>query len=221
MLAAFLLAGLVSSASHAIVLQTPGRISVTWDQNDPANAVTNYLVLIGQQSRVYSQTFDVGLIPAYTTDILQPGTYYVAVAAKNGTATGPVSAEVSADAPYQDPCVGPLGASAVSIFVTKLLMSGPNVGAQGTLYFQLGSPDSPIIAIQTSVNGQPADTPSAVCTASDKSTCTPLTRIGASWFTTPSVAGTYPVSVTAMNAVGCSATATKDALGNLLTVTVK
>lgn len=109
-------------------------------------------------------------------------------------------------------CTPPLGAQAISVFITQLENTSGSVGSQARLDFQLGSPGSPITSLTVNVNGVAVDAPV---------TGANLNKTGGIWFTTPSVAGTYPVTLTAANAAGCSTTASKDALGNLLQVTVK
>ncbi len=155
---------------------------------------------------------DVGLVTQWTSAILPAGSYYFVVTAYDGVdpESGP-SNEVFTTIGQGDPCAPPLGATAVSIFITQLENTTGNVGSQARLNFQLASP-APITSLTVAVNGTTVDTPV---------TGTNLNKTGGIWFTTPSTAGTFPVTLTALNSSGCSTVAAKDALGNPLTVTVK
>jgi hypothetical protein len=195
-----------------VVLQTPQTVTLAWDANTDG-LTAGYRVHIGTSKGTWPTTVDVGLVTQFTSAILPAGPYYFVVTAydASGAETGP-SNEVFTTSGQGDPCVCPLGAACVSIFITKLENTTGSVGSQARLNFQLGSPAAPITSLTLAVNDVTADQP--VVGAN-------LTKTGGIWFTTPLTAGTYPVTLLATNSSGCAALATKDALGNLLTVTVQ
>jgi hypothetical protein len=187
-------------------------VTLAWDANPQADGVTGYRVWYGTASGEELTVVDAGNVLTWTSASLTPATYYFVVTAYSPTVESGPSAEVSTPVPQvTDPCACPLGSACVSIFITKIENTTGSVGSQARLNFQLGSP-APITSLTVSVNGVTADQP--VVGAN-------LTKTGGIWFTTPSPAGTYPVTLLAANSSGCSTLATKDALGNLLTVTVK
>lgn len=220
MLTALLALALLTAPGRfsTVTLQAPGPVTLAWDANPAADNVTSYTVLYGTASGTYSTLTPAGNVTQWTTPTLAAGTYYFAVTATDadGLSSQP-SAEVSTlvPVPTQDPsCVPPLGANAVSIFITQLENTTGSVGSKARLDYQLGSPGSPVLSVAILVNGVQTK-------QFGPAGSTDLTADGGMWFTTPSVAGTYPVTLTVTNAQGCSATQTKDALGNPLTVTVK
>jgi hypothetical protein len=189
----------------------PNTVTLAWDANPQADGVTGYRVWYGTASGEELTVVDAGNVLTWTSASLTPATYYFVVTAYTPDVESLPSPEVWTTVGQGDPCAPPLGATAVSIFITKLEDTTGNVGSQARLNFQLGSPGAPITSLTVSVNGV-TQTPNAG---------TNLNNIGGIWFTTPATAGTFPVTLTALNSSGCSTTAAKDALGNPLTVTVK
>ncbi len=63
------------------VAATAGSVSLAWDPNNEAD-LSGYKVHVGNSSRMYSQTIDVGHVTSYTVSDLSDGqTYYAAVTA--------------------------------------------------------------------------------------------------------------------------------------------
>ena len=76
-------------------LAAADTITLQWDVN-PAPEVTGYIVKVGTQSGVYSQTFDVGDTDTYIFPSAVAGQrYYFAVASYAGALVGPLSNEIS------------------------------------------------------------------------------------------------------------------------------
>ncbi len=211
LLTSLLLPAAASAAPFVVQLTQPQTVTLAWDANTDGKT-TGYHVHFGTSTGNYPNVVDAGNVTQWTSAVLPSGAYYFVVTAYDGIdpESGP-SNEVWTTIGQGDPCVPPLGATAVSIFITKLEDTTGNIGSQARLNFQLGSPGAPITSLTVSVNGV-NQTPNAG---------TNLNNIGGIWFTTPATAGTFPVTLTATNSSGCSTTASKDALGNLLTVTVK
>jgi hypothetical protein len=215
---AFLLAlALLRPAAGLTLIQSNGTVTLAWDATtDP---VDGYQVHYGAASGTYTTTTDVGPVTQWTTPALTAGqtdffmvtSYRTVVPGEGPLISGP-SNEVSTTigpAPPDPACLPPLGANAVSIFITKVEATTGAVGSRMRLNFQLGSPGSPVTRVQANLNGQPVGEPATG------------TAIGGLWFPTPLQAGTYALSLTAVNAAGCSTTATKDASSKLMSVTVK
>jgi hypothetical protein len=97
------------------------------------------------------------------------------------------------------------------IFITKWepTTAGSPPGSGARVNFQIASPNSPVTNIQARLNGQLVGEPIAG------------RRSGGIWFDTPTVPGTYVVTVEATNAYGCTAVQGKNALGQALTVVVQ
>jgi len=210
LLALLLLSPSVAAARSAVVLQAPQTVQLAWDASpDP---VSGYKVHYGTVEGTFSSHLDVGNVTGWTSQTLPAGTYFFVVSAYNAAGESGFSGEVSAVLGQPDPCALPLGATAVSVFITKLEATTVNVGSQARLNFQLGSPASPITSLTVKIDGAVLD---RALVGAD------LTRTGGIWFTTPSTAGTYHVTLTATNAAGCSTIASKNALGDLLTIAVK
>lgn len=216
MLAGLLLGALTLlpvSARTSVVLQAPRAVTIQWDASADARTV-GYRVHWGGAPGVYVQDADAGNALTWTSPPLDGQQFFAVTSYDSGGLDGSYSNEVADPSVIVVPgdCDPPLGAHAVSIFITKLENTTGSVGSQARLNFQLGSPNSPITALTVQVDGVTVDQPV---------TGANLTKTGGIWFTTPSVAGTYPVTLTAANAAACTTIATKDALGNPLTVTVK
>jgi hypothetical protein len=196
-----------------VTLETAQTVTLAWDANPVADNVTGYKVHFGTATGSYTTHVDVSNVTQWTTPVLQPATYFFVVTAYNATAESDFSAEVNTGvtAPPDD-CSPPLGAHSVSVFITKMENTTGSVGSQARLNFQLSSPNSPIVNLTMKLNGNQVDTPMQGSN---------LNKTGGMWFTTPLQAGTYNVTLTASNLAGCSTVASKDALGKLLTVTVK
>jgi hypothetical protein len=74
----------------------PGQVTLTWDPNSEPD-LAGYKVYVGESSRVYTLTLDVGNLATYTVTGLQAGhTYYFAVTAYDTSGNeGAFSTEVS------------------------------------------------------------------------------------------------------------------------------
>lgn len=199
--------------SRLTVIQAAGPVTVAWDA---VTGVSGYNVRYGTASGQETTVVDAGGVTQWTSPSLPAGTYYFTVTSYTPTAESLPSAEVNTlTGPFAPAtnCVPPLGAQAVSIFITS--QPKATTGAVGSKFhvdYQLGSPNSPVTSLVSQINGVNTD---------PASTGTDLTRFSGLWFTAPTTAGTYPVTITATNTAGCSTTASKDALGNPLTLTVK
>jgi predicted phage tail protein len=224
MLSAFLLAAFLTSPAaklpagetfvSAAVVQVadPRTVTLAWDANPASDNVTTYRLHRGTTPGSYTVHTDVGTVTQTTTPVLPAGAYYFAVTAVNPIGESAKSNEAAAavTATSAPDCAPPLGAQAIAVFITKLLPNPSGaVGSKATLYFQVASPGASVTSITALVNGTVASKP---LTGDDA---------GGIWFVTPPDPGTYPVSLLVVNAAGCSTTATKDALGHQLTVTVK
>lgn len=129
----------------------------------------------------------------------------VGAAAGDSTGAAPVTPQLAE-------CLAPFGINVVSVFAERVRNTSGSVGSQARVDFQLASPRSPITDVTVAFDGGlPAQTIKGEN----------LTRTAGIWFTTPSVAGTYPFSIVARNAVGCFASQAKDAAGKRLAVTVR
>jgi len=141
-LLSFLLAGSASAQQNTVTL--------AWDANAAADAVTNYTVYYGTASGAYTTLTPVGNITQWTTPPLSSGTYYFAVTATNGKGESGKSTEVSTPVPVpQSGCTPPLGANAIAIFITKIHGTSGSIGSQIGLDYQIGSPGSPIVSVDT------------------------------------------------------------------------
>jgi hypothetical protein len=195
----------------------PG-VTLAWDANPVDDRVTGYKALYGNVTGVYTVTADVGNVTT-ASFTLPDGDYYFAVLAyrDDPTATPPhqestPSTEVHLALQSRPDCVAPLGANAVSVFITKKEATTGAVGSRERLNYQLGSPGSPVVAVQPLLNGLPAG---------PGIRGVDLTADGGIWFPTPSMPGTYALSLTVTNAAGCTAMGNRDAAGRDLSVVVK
>lgn len=225
MIAYLLLALLTLAHLNIVQVTVPQTITVGWDPNDARDLVTNYILSYGTSTQAglttpnYANTINVGQVLQASTPVLQPNTYYLAVQAQNAVGISLFSNEVSSTIQSPDQCSFPTGANAVSAFITNMLQSGPNIGTKVVLYFQLSSPNSPIVNETISVDGvvlarQGTFLPNPPTDFS-------MTNDGAMWFTSTQTPGTHTVSFTATNLAGCSATVTKNAFGDTLTFATK
>jgi hypothetical protein len=188
-------------------------VTLAWDANAAADNVTGYTVYYGTATGAYTASTQVGNVTQWTTPTLASGTYYFAVTATSAIGESGKSAEVSTPVPVpQSACTPPLGANAISIFITKIHGTSGSIGSQIGLDYQIGSPGSPIVSVDTLINGTKTD---------PTQSGTVIGRFGSIWFTSPTTAGTYSVAISATNAAGCTTIGTKDALGNLAQFTVK
>lgn len=170
-----------------------------WDPNPPGDSTNAYRLEWGTMPGVYTFIRDVGLQTMVTVTDLTPGvTYYFAVSAWTADQRHARSTEVaytpSAQVPPPDPCAYPLGPAAVSIFPT----AKQNTGSGGPdskmrVDFQVGS-SLPIFRV--ALRADNADL--SVMKGDD------LSALAGQWFTIPRLPpGTYPISINAINAIGC------------------
>jgi hypothetical protein len=201
---------------HVTALATQGTgpaVTLAWDPNVPTDNVTSYRVYWGSRSGIYPNVLDVGNVTQATIPVPGTGTFFFTVTAFNANNTDPTPKE-SPKAPEVSivisapECSPPLGAQAVSIFVTKLLETTGRVGSKTTLYFQLASA-SAVTRIVVRLNDQVVGNPVAGVDA------------GGIWFTSPLVPGDYTVAVDATNAYGCGTVQTLGPTGKPMVVTVK
>lgn len=190
-----------------------GQLTLRLEWDPPNTDPDGYRIGFGIRTGIYDQVFNVG--PSTTATVQLPAgsdttRYYLAVAAYSAAlGTSEYSNEVATlDDAQSDPCAAPLGNRSVAIFITRWEPTTSNPGSQARINFQLGSPNSPIIRIQARLNGQLVGEPIAG------------TRSGGIWFDTPLTPGLYVVTLEAANAAGCSALATRDGAGRVMTVVV-
>ena len=172
-------------------------VIAVWDPNPATDVVTGYRLKYGTAAGVYTMTVDTGgPVTILTVQNLTPGVrYFFVVTAYNATAESGPSAEVNYMVPVVDDCAFPLGAKAVSIFPTQLMLTGSKgAGSRARLDFQLGS-SVPVVGVAVQTGGNAL----AAMTGTD------LTALAGLWFTVPPM-GTYPLSVFATNIAGCSRT---------------
>lgn len=212
MYALLLALSLASGPPTGVVLQggTPAspKVTLAWDPALPTDTVTGYRVLWGTDSaNPNNQQEILGKVSQAIVTLSSSGTYFFEVEAENGMAVSGPSNEVTTTINIPTECTLPLGAQAVSIFITQFLASTPNVGTRASTYFQLAS-QTDVTDIHVELGGQVW---SKRLTGTDS---------GAIWFTAPLTPGTYPFAIVASNQYGCTSTTSRDAAGKLLTVTV-
>jgi hypothetical protein len=169
-------------------------VVVAWNAS-PSPEVTGYRVQYGTAPGIWPQVIDVG--PVLTARVpLDPGRYFFTVVAYSQTATSAPTNEVAVTIAASDPCAFPLGATAVSIFVTgKLQKTGSGgPGSRAFITFQAASPNSPIVFLSVRANG--VDVPDSVTDG------TTLRSVGSLWFTIPP--GLMGYAVYGKNAAGCA-----------------
>jgi hypothetical protein len=171
-------------------------VSLAWDQADPS--IDGTKILSGTAPGVYNTVTTVPgpATSAVITGLTMGRTYWHVAEAYRGLDVSPVSNEVSSVVQnVVDPsCVPPLGANAIQIFPTALVKTGSGgAGSRARLDFQIGSPGSPVTAVQVQANG----------VTLGNITGTSLGDLAGMWWTVPTPSGTYPLSITAMNLFGC------------------
>lgn len=180
---------------------TPGTVTAIWDANTDG-ITASYTLFYGLTAGLVETDgrADAGAVPTVSVSGLLPGrVYFFHVRAYTAVGlAGPPSNEVSFLVPpvAGDPCAFPLGASAVSIFVTgRLNKTGSGgAGSRAFLSFQVASPNSPIVLLAIRANGM--DVPDSVIDGTN------LRAVGSLWLTIPP--GPYTYAVYAKNAAGCS-----------------
>ncbi len=197
------------AVGFALAPAAPGVIGVvaTWQANPPADQVTGYRLSYGTAPGSHPTTIDAGNVLTLTVTGLQPATtYYFVLVAYNATAvSGPTPEVVITTKPAAvDPCAFPLGANAIQVFPTHLQPTGSGgAGSNMALYFQVGSPNSPVTSVGVMANG--------VFLPPLPGSANPITgpnlgSFGAQWFVVPTGSGTYPLVIAVNNGAGCART---------------
>ena len=175
-------------------LGSAASVTMAWEASPTA---AGYRVLVGPASRTYTTTIDVGNVLQATVPDLVPGqVYYFAVIAYTGALVSLYSNEISREMPPDvDPaCTPPLGSQSIAIFPTALQKTGSGgAGSNARLDFQLASA-SPITHVAVRTKGANLETMDGAN----------LTKLAGVWFRLPSMAETYPLSILASNAYGCT-----------------
>lgn len=175
-------------------------VRATWQANPAGDGTILYRLYYGLATKTYTATVDVPIPGTSVTvaGLTRGQTYYFAIQARAATLSSALSTEIAITIPAADPaCAAVTGADAIAIFPTALQHTGSGgAGSQARLDFQIGSPGSPVtsVAVQTgtTVLGQMAGQS--------------LNALAGVWFPMPIASGSYPLSVTATNAYGCTRT---------------
>ena len=197
------------AVGFALAPAASGVIGVvaTWAANPPTDLVTGYRLSYGTVSGQHPTTIDAGNVLTLTVTGLSPATtYYFVLVAYNATGVSPPTPEVvvTTKPAVVDPCAFPLGTNAIQVFPTHLQSTGSGgPGSNMGLYFQVGSPNSPVTSVGVMANG--------VFLPPLPGTANPITgpnlgSFGAQWFVVPTGSGTYPLVIAVNNVAGCART---------------
>ena len=122
------------------------NLTLMWDYNDEPD-VNGYLVFIGTQSRVYTQTIDVQHTDRYVFANAQPGQrYYFAVAAYAGELMSPLSIEVSGFSDAYPTLANPGNQTSVVGQVISLQLNGSDPYGDALTYTASGLPPGLMIS---------------------------------------------------------------------------
>ncbi len=170
-------------------------VTCAWDANTDGVTV-GYQIRYGTAPGAYTSTVDVG--PATTvaiTTLAASTRYYFAAFAYNAAGDiGPPSNEVTLLTSGQEPaCEPPLGDKSISIFPTKMTLTGSGgAGSKFRIDFQAAS-SSPIIRVALKANGNDLATMNG----------SNLNALAGIWANVPVPPASYNFSLSADNQYGC------------------